>query len=252
MSITIHQFERKIKTIEEAKKRRLPEDKLLHSNPSSMPPPAQLTIQRKAIRVFPGNKAVALYYSPKLKKYISIPYDSQEGDNLPITEETLLEAAKKKTKIAKPGVMEIFKTAAEGKQHTRFVHRSGQISKVDPHTIKAIMGVHKKLNKDNQVKLADMCHKDKLNFGKVAAFCLGAYEDDSAEHMVPSAGKQNVTNKPRKPTPGPNRPVGHRDLKAKNPLVKEDTVATGNKQITGFWGDEVKRKIKEDKPWRSK
>lgn len=36
--------------------------------------PAVLLLKRKSIRVFPDNQKVAMYYSEKLKKYVTIPF----------------------------------------------------------------------------------------------------------------------------------------------------------------------------------
>jgi len=37
-------------------------------------PPIILMLKRKSIRLYPDNTKIALYYSPQLKKYFSVPY----------------------------------------------------------------------------------------------------------------------------------------------------------------------------------
>jgi len=43
-------------------------------------PPTVLTLKRKAIRMFPDGRIIALYYSDTLKKYISIPFGEDDDD----------------------------------------------------------------------------------------------------------------------------------------------------------------------------
>lgn len=57
-----------VETILEAKKR--PAGHI----PAEKDVPVVIILQRKAIRVFPDNQKIALYYSPALDKYVSIPY----------------------------------------------------------------------------------------------------------------------------------------------------------------------------------
>ena len=44
--------------------------------------PVVLVLKRKAIRVYPNGVKVGLYYSDKLKKYVSVPF----GDDTTITD----------------------------------------------------------------------------------------------------------------------------------------------------------------------
>lgn len=62
-----------------------------------MDPPNIVMLRRKAIRVFPGGKKVALYYADKIDKYVTVPYDDYNyktggktkpsGDILQVNEE---------------------------------------------------------------------------------------------------------------------------------------------------------------------
>lgn len=61
--------------------------------PSDRDIPTVLILKRKAIRVYPDNQKVALYYSQALDKYVTVPFsDIQTGVN----EETVSEKEKKK------------------------------------------------------------------------------------------------------------------------------------------------------------
>lgn len=55
-------------------------------------PPAVIIMKRKAIRIFPDGKKIALYYAPSVDKYISVPYDAhrhkdKHEQGVPVAEE---------------------------------------------------------------------------------------------------------------------------------------------------------------------
>lgn len=47
---------------------------MIHAMSAPHDPPAVLMLKRKSIRLFPDNTRIALYYSPQLNKYFSVPY----------------------------------------------------------------------------------------------------------------------------------------------------------------------------------
>jgi hypothetical protein len=49
-------------------------DKTLIKEDHYIDPPNIIILKRKAIRVFPDGKRVALYYADKIDQYVSIPY----------------------------------------------------------------------------------------------------------------------------------------------------------------------------------
>jgi hypothetical protein len=61
-------------------------------------PPAVLTLKRKAIRMFPDGRKIALYFSDVMEKYISIPYGGDEI--IPVTEEITVEEEQIKTPVS--------------------------------------------------------------------------------------------------------------------------------------------------------
>ena len=54
-------------------------------------PPIILVIKRKAVRLYPDGTRIALYYSSKLKKYFSVPFNTPKGKNAVIQSENFIE-----------------------------------------------------------------------------------------------------------------------------------------------------------------
>ena len=124
-------------------------------------PPVMLLLKRKAIRIYPDQTKVALYYNSKLNKHFTVPY----GDGIDSTiqaEEVELEEA----------VMDSLHKIVAGKQAQSVKFANGQTRKVDHYTASAITQVHKAVNDDNKKKLADMVHKSPAHFEKVASFAF--------------------------------------------------------------------------------
>lgn len=124
-------------------------------------PPVMLLLKRKAIRIYPDQTKVALYYNSKLNKHFTVPYG--DGIDSPIqAEEVELEEA----------VMDTLHKIVSGKQAQSVKFANGQTRKVDHYTASAITQVHKAVNDDNKKKLADMVHKSPAHFEKVASFAF--------------------------------------------------------------------------------
>jgi hypothetical protein len=124
-------------------------------------PPVMLLLKRKAIRIYPDQTKVALYYNSKLNKHFTVPY----GDGIDSTiqaEEVQLEEA----------VMDTLHKIVSGKQAQSVKFANGQTRKVDHYTASAITQVHKAVNDDNKKKLADMVHKSPTHFEKVSSFAF--------------------------------------------------------------------------------
>ena len=123
-------------------------------------PPFTLVLKRKAIRLYPNDTKIALYYNDRLKKYFSIPYSDKESIDAPITaEETITE-----------DVVKHLQNIKDKHQMSRIKHRDGTSSNIDVQTAHAILTVHKALNDDNKKKLSDMMSKSKHHMSKVADF----------------------------------------------------------------------------------
>ena len=126
-------------------------------------PPMTLLLKRKAIRLYPDDTKIALYYNDKLKKYFSIPYSSDKPiDAVTQTEEVELEEA----------VMDTLHKIVSNKSASSVKFASGQTRKVDHFTASALTQVHNALNDQNKKKFADMVHKSPGHFQKAADFAF--------------------------------------------------------------------------------
>lgn len=127
-------------------------------------PPAVLVLKRKAIRLYPNDTRIALYYNDRLNKFFSIPYSTEREMNSPIqAEEVELEES----------VMDHIHKIAAGEHPTSKVKfASGETRKIDRYTASAISQVHKAVNDDNKKKLSDMVHKSPAHLMKVAEFAF--------------------------------------------------------------------------------
>jgi len=126
-------------------------------------PPNVLVLKRKAIRLYPDDTKIALYYNDKLKKYFSIPYSNDKSvDAVTQSEEVELEEA----------VMDTLHKIVSNKSASSVKFASGQTRKVDHFTASALTQVHNALNDQNKKKFADMVHKSPGHFQKAADFAF--------------------------------------------------------------------------------
>lgn len=123
-------------------------------------PPFTLVLKRKAIRLYPNDTKIALYYNDRLKKYFSIPYSDKEAIDAPITaEETITE-----------DVVKHLQGIKDSHQMGKIKHQDGSTSNVDVQTAHALLTVHKALNDENKKKFSDMMSKSKGHMSKAADF----------------------------------------------------------------------------------
>ena len=125
-------------------------------------PPFVLVLNRKAIRLYPNDIKVAIYYNKKLDKYFSIPYGS--GVNAPIQAE--------ETEQIEEAVMDQLHKIVAGKQAQSVKFGDGSTRKVDHFTASAITQVHNALNDENKKKFADMVHKSPAHLAKASDFAF--------------------------------------------------------------------------------
>lgn len=116
--------------------------------------PAVLVMQRKSFRVFPDGQKIAMYYIPRLDKYVTIPYGPKAWATMPKYEETIVD----KLKVISEGTPGTIKFA------------NGDTLKVDVRTAKNILEVYKGLNTENQKKVTGLMEQSKIDFNKVASF----------------------------------------------------------------------------------
>jgi len=125
-------------------------------------PPFVLMLKRKAIRLYPNNTKIALYYNQKLDKYFSVPYGAKIDAPLQAEE----------TEYFEESVMDQLHKIVSDKQANTVKFANGQSRKVDHYTASAITQVHKSVNDENKKKLADMVHKSPAHLTKVADFAF--------------------------------------------------------------------------------
>jgi hypothetical protein len=133
------------------------------SNALTGDPPFVLVLKRKAIRYYPNESKVALYYNQKLDKYFSVPYGA--GVEGPVqAEETQVEIVE--------AVIDQLHDIVKNKQATKVKFGNGKSVMVDGYTASAITQVHKSLNDVNKKKIADMVHKSPEHLKRVAEFAF--------------------------------------------------------------------------------
>lgn len=67
------------------------EDNMVAEASMPKPPPSVLLLKRRAMRMYPDNRGVALYYAEALGKHISIPFG---GNDMIVSEEIITERKK--------------------------------------------------------------------------------------------------------------------------------------------------------------
>ena len=125
-------------------------------------PPFVLVLNRKAIRLYPNDMKVAIYYNKKLDKYFSVPYGG--GVNAPVQAEEV--------KQVEEAVIDQLQKIVSNKQAQKVKFGNGQSQSVDHYTASAITQVHNALNDENKKKFADMVHKSPAHLAKASDFAF--------------------------------------------------------------------------------
>ena len=126
-------------------------------------PPFVLLLKRQAIRIYPNNTKIALYYNERLGKYFSIPFVGDKADMI---------QAQESVEQIDEAVMDTLHKIVAGKSAQSVKFASGHTRKVDHYTASAITQVHKALNDINKKKFADMVHKSPEHFSKASEFAF--------------------------------------------------------------------------------
>lgn len=122
--------------------------------PLRFDPPFTLVLKRKAIRQYPNDTKIALYYSDRLKTYFSVPYSNVEGQvQGPI--------------MAKEQVDSVMSQLKEGTVY----HKNGKTTQIDEQTYNALLEVHSALNEDNQKKFESLILSSVQGLQKAIEFC---------------------------------------------------------------------------------
>lgn len=129
-------------------------------------PPFVLVLKREAIRYYPNNTKVALYYNAKLDKHFSVPYgpeiapasiQSEETEDQSILDESVLDTLHKITKD-------------KAAQSVKF--ENGKTRKIDHFTASAVIGLHDALSNENKVKLHQMVNKSPEHLMKAVELAM--------------------------------------------------------------------------------
>lgn len=166
--------------------------------------PVLLLLRRKAIRLFPDGKKVALYYADKLNRYFSVP---SSGDAVAeeLSDEDVIElveatapAAKKKPKVHKAGagpgnahpnkvpagqsgenssdVISRLKGIVANKERAHVKFKDGSKLTVDMLTAHALLTAYERLSKpENKVHFDKLLNKSNPHFMKAVDFAHKHY-----------------------------------------------------------------------------
>jgi len=130
---------------------------------SKIEPPFVLVLKRKAIRLFPNDTRIALYYSDKINKYFSVPYSTDKNIDAPVQAESV---------ELEESVMKQLHKIVAGKQKQTVKFGNGQTKSIDHFTASAITQLHGAVNDDNKKKLEAMVHKSPAHLAKAANFAF--------------------------------------------------------------------------------
>ncbi len=176
------------------------EEKVTGSSPLKDPPNI-LMFRRKAIRVFPDGKRVALYYSPVVDKTLALPYGGEASHDINLlnikesSEEKNKSSTSKKTeknpeakknekrKDELTGVLgRIQKVATDPDLNGMpLKFKDGSSAHVNKMTAIAIMNVHGRMQDLNKANLHKHINKSNHHFEKIAAFAHGYHSDRDIE-----------------------------------------------------------------------
>jgi hypothetical protein len=140
---------------------------VLESSSFKTDPPNIIVLKRKAIRIFPDGRKVALYHADKIDKYISIPYSNIPNENVMQVHENWIPK----------GNIGILMRIIETGESDLITFSDNLGMKVDVTTAKSIVDIYNKVSASNKSKIEKMVNKDKINFAKVAAFAHGTKTD---------------------------------------------------------------------------
>lgn len=121
-------------------------------------PPFTLVLQRKAIRLYPNDTKIALYYNKTLNKYFSIPY-STTNNNItgPIQAESIIDT---------------LQTIIESNNPITIEFNNGESKEIYPIIAESILNVYNNLNDINKDIMSDLLY-DSDKFNDIVEFSIG-------------------------------------------------------------------------------
>lgn len=111
-------------------------------------PPFTLVLKRKAIRMYPNDTKIALYYNERLKKYFSIPYSDKDSIDAPVTAESF-------EKNFSKGIVE---------------HVTGETTVIDKIVIESLLKVYSDLSEENKLKFQTLVETSPAGLRKMYEF----------------------------------------------------------------------------------
>jgi hypothetical protein len=125
-------------------------------------PPHVLVLRRTGIRTFPSGEKVALYYSPKLKKTFSVPYNSDNSSVISVTEEYQGEL----NESVIHQLHGIVRSNTD--REVKFVDKSK--SNIDVKSAEKMLGLYYQLNSSNKKHMSDFVNSSSDSFKKAVHF----------------------------------------------------------------------------------
>lgn len=123
-------------------------------------PPVLLVMRRKSIRQLTNGQKVALYYVDKLKKYVTVPFDSK--GTMSLTIEDFVEDY--------IPVIQHLQQIASTNSPKRLVFEDGSNLLVDKFVANDVLNIFENLNDSNKDKLSEMAEKSKEDFKQIVEF----------------------------------------------------------------------------------
>lgn len=122
-------------------------------------PPAILILRRKSIRLFPNNQRVALYYSDKLNKYVSVPYSSLGWS-----------AKSEESEYDKRNILNDLRYIVDKQSSKLIEFNDGRNTIVNIHTASSILKTYNNLNEINKQKFLNLLSETKDSFINIVKF----------------------------------------------------------------------------------
>jgi hypothetical protein len=135
-------------------------EKVEKSSPNKEPP-VLLVMRRKSIRQLSNGQKVALYYVDKLKKYVTVPFDSKGSMSLTVedfVEEDFVP------------VIQHLQEIVSNNNTKRLVFEDGSNMLVDKFVANVVLEIYNNLNDSNKEKLSEMAEKSKEDFKQIVEF----------------------------------------------------------------------------------
>lgn len=138
----------------------------MNNNSHAVNPPALLVLKRKFVRNYPGGIRVALYYSDKLKNYVSIPF-TDIADNIGTVAEGLGDDT-----TGADELLATLQSVSKTNKPATIHFKDTSTFTVDAPIANAILKVYQRLNNRNKITFSEKLNMSAHNFMETYNFCL--------------------------------------------------------------------------------